>query len=275
MYRLCREVRFNLPTGGQTAAAGTNGHAGTPAADGPAVHWAVRVTLSGDPDPTSAYLIDIKRIDDAVRREAFGLLAAAATSAGGLPGTVLSTFAVLKSAWPGRRVERVEIVASPYQSSAVDAGEPHVTQLSQHFEFSAAHRLHNPSLGDAENRQLFGKCNNPHGHGHNYEVKVTIAGTPDEGGRIIGVAELERLVEEHAIRKVDHKFLNAEVVEFQTLNPSVENIARVIYGWLKPHLKRQHAALRSVTVWETPKTSCEYSGDEAPRVLSTGTPGEG
>lgn len=264
MYRLCREVRFNLPSIGATGpATGSNGHAGTPAADGPAVAWAVRVTLSGEPDAVSAYLIDIKAVDDAVRREAFVALSDAARSTTGLPGIALATFGLLKNAWPGRRVERVEIVASRFQSAAVDAAEfdeePPVTQLSQHFEFSAAHRLHNPSLGDDENRRLFGKCNNPFGHGHNYEVKVTVAGRADDSGRLIGVAELERLVNEHAIRKVDHTFLNAEVAEFGELNPSVENIARVIYGWLKEPLKQENAALRAVTVWETPKTSCEYS----------------
>jgi 6-pyruvoyltetrahydropterin/6-carboxytetrahydropterin synthase len=220
----------------------------------------VRVTLAGEPNPVSGYLIDIRAIDNVVRQFAYDSLIRAARGRRGLPGIVADTFELLRDAWPGRTLERLELIASAQQSAAATPGGDAMTELSQHFEFSAAHRLHNPALGDEENRQLFGKCNNPAGHGHNYEVRVTVAGTPDDGGRLIGVAELERLVETHAIDKVDHKHLNEQVPAFASMNPSVENIARVMYGWLAPHLKRPNAVLKSVTVWETPKTSCEYSG---------------
>ena len=260
MVRLSREVRFNLPVREGTPAGGGTGHGGTPAAEGPAVRWAVRVTLSGEPDPTSGYLIDIRRIDDAVRERAFDRLSDAVRTARGLPGIATETFDLLRDAWPGRTLERLELIASDQQQAAAVAGGKTMTELSQHFEFSAAHRLHIAALDGAANRQLFGKCNNPAGHGHNYEVRVTMVGTPDAGGRLIGVAELERIVETHAIEKLDHKHLNEQVPAFATLNPSVENIARVIYEWLALPLKREHAALKSVTVWETPKTSCEYSG---------------
>lgn len=241
-------------------AKGGSGHSGTPAADGPAVRWAVRVTLSGEPDAVSGYLIDIHEIDEAVRQRAFGALSDAARSTRGLPGVAADTFDLLKAAWPRRTVERVELIASDQQRAAVGAGGRAMTELSQHFEFSAAHRLHNAALDDQTNRQLFGKCNNPAGHGHNYEVRVTVVGTPDASGRLIGVAELEQIVETHAMDKLDHKHLNEQVPAFSTLNPSVENIAKVIYEWLASPLKRENAGLKSVTVWETPKTSCEYSG---------------
>ena len=260
MVRLSREVRFNLSVHAGAAAGGGTGHGGTPAAEGPAVRWAVRVTLSGEPDPASGYLIDIRRIDEAVRQRAFAALSDAARGTRGLPGTAADTFDLLRHAWPGQTLERVELIASDQQQAAANAGGRAMTELSQHFEFSAAHRLHNPALGDDENRRVFGKCNNPAGHGHNYEVRVTLVGTPDATGRLIGVAELEGIVETHAIDKLDHKHLNEQVPAFATVNPSVENIARVIFDWLVPALKREHAALKSVTVWETPKTSCEYSG---------------
>ncbi|MGC4032679.1 MAG: 6-carboxytetrahydropterin synthase [Tepidisphaeraceae bacterium] len=261
MHRLTREIRLNLPVTGPTGQDGS-GHAGYPAADGPAVRWGVRVTLSGMPDVATGYLLDIKAMDDVVRRRLTGLLTDFARSGTtGLPGIARAAYAALADGWPGYGVDRVEIVASPQQSAAVTAGEPTVTRLSHRFEFSAAHRLHVPGLSDDANRQLFGKCNNAAGHGHNYEVEVTLAGTPDASGRLIGIAELERLVDEHAINKVDHKHLNHQVPEFADLNPSVENIAKVIYTWLKPVLRRDHARLKAVTVWETPKTSCEYAED--------------
>ncbi|MDB5327348.1 MAG: putative 6-pyruvoyl tetrahydrobiopterin synthase [Phycisphaerales bacterium] len=257
MYRLRRDVRLNFTP---DAATGGSGHAGVPAVDSPAIQLTVGVTLAGEPDKVSGYLIDIKAVDDAVRRLAFARLSDAILFRRlALPGLAAMTFDFLKDAWPGRQVERIELAMSPYQYSAVIAGEPSVTQLSHRFEFSAAHRLHNPDLSEEENRQMFGKCNNPAGHGHNYEVAVTLVGTPDLAGRLVSTVDLERLVEEHAISKVDHKHLNEQVPAFAELNPSVEYIARVIYGWLKEPLKTGNASLRSVTVWETPKTSCEYS----------------
>ena len=136
-------------------------------------------------------------------------------------------------------------------------------RLSQKFEFSASHRLHNPQLSDEENRKTFGKCNNPLGHGHNYEVQVTLLGTPDATGVLIDIPAFERIVAETVIERFDHKNLNAEVPEFRALIPSVENIAKVIYDLLKPRLKSDRANLVSVTVWETPKTCCEYTEDGA------------
>ena len=134
-------------------------------------------------------------------------------------------------------------------------------RLSQKFEFSASHRLHNPACSDEENRATFGKCNNPLGHGHNYELQVTLKGTPDASGVLIDIPKFERVVGEMVVDRFDHKNLNDEVPEFQSgkLIPSVENIARVIYQLLKPAMKSGRAELASVTVWETPKTWCEYS----------------
>lgn len=137
-----------------------------------------------------------------------------------------------------------------------------MTRLSQRFEFSASHRLHNPSLSDDANRQAYGKCNNPHGHGHNYELQVTLAGTPDPAtGLLADIPAFERTVADTVIAKFDHKNLNAELPEFHDLIPSVENIAMVIYRLLKPRLSSDRTRLASVTVWETPKTFCEYAED--------------
>ena len=132
-------------------------------------------------------------------------------------------------------------------------------RLSQKFEFSATHRLHNPRASEEENGKIFGKCNNPHGHGHNYEVQVTLKGEPDGNGVLIAVPEFERIVGQSVIEKFDHKNLNVELREFAELIPTVENIAMVIYRMLKPELATGRAELASVTVWETAKTWCEYS----------------
>ena len=136
-----------------------------------------------------------------------------------------------------------------------------MVRLSQTFEFCASHRLHSPALSDEENRRTFGKCNNPHGHGHNYQVQVTLAGTPDKFGLVMEVPAFEKIVKEKVIDRFDHKHLNIECPEFANVIPSVENIAKTIYGILKPAFAQADARLASVTVWETQKTWCEYTED--------------
>ena len=133
------------------------------------------------------------------------------------------------------------------------------------MRFNAAHRVHNPELSEAENSQLFGKCNNPNGHGHNYQLQVTLRGVPDREGVLVDVPSLERIVSDAVIDRLDHRNLNTEVPEFRDhgVIPSVENIAQVCYRMLEPRITEAHghASLASVTVWETTKTWCEYTED--------------
>jgi 6-pyruvoyltetrahydropterin/6-carboxytetrahydropterin synthase len=169
----------------------------------------------------------------------------------------LELFNRLRKTWPG--LDRVKVAASPFTSYSVLAEELPMVRFSQKFEFSAAHRLHNPDLSAAANQELFGKCNNPHGHGHNYELQVTLRGKPDEKGQLLPVHQFEEIVIKTVIDRLDHKFLNIEVAEFARLNPTVENIAATIYKLLRPKLEEAGADLAAVTVWETPKTWCEYT----------------
>ena len=135
-----------------------------------------------------------------------------------------------------------------------------MVRLTQCFEFSAAHRLHVAKFSDEENRRTFGKCNNPGGHGHNYQVEVTVAGTPDSGdGCVLPLPRLEQIVKESVIDRLDHKHLNTDTPEFASVNPSVENIAVAIWRMLAD--KVAPARLDSVRVWETPKTFAEYRGE--------------
>lgn len=130
--------------------------------------------------------------------------------------------------------------------------------ISQQFDFAAAHRLHVDSMTEQQNQQIFGKCNNPSGHGHNYRLQVTVACPIDSTGRIMSAQQLDQIVDEHIIERFDHKHLNCDSPEFADLNPSVENIARVIYNLLDEQLANAPAELHQVKVWETDKTSCTY-----------------
>lgn len=258
MYQLTREVRFAIEAQPPEARV-CNGHAGCPPLTGLGYFLALEVTLSGPLDGRSSYLVNIKAIDEQVRRRGLPVIEEAVRS-GRLGGGLLQRlFAVLGPAWGPVRVEGLRLRLSPYLSLATIGREYPMIRLSQRFEFSAAHRLHNPALSEEENGRLFGKCANPHGHGHNYELEVELRGEPDSAGVLMGVVELERIVMETVIERLDHKNLNVEVAEFGERIPSVENIAAVIWGLLRPRFEGQRASLAAVRVWETPRTWCEYS----------------
>lgn len=260
MFRLTREVRFALT--GEAPSTPGNGHGGIPAIDRIAPWLTLRVTLAGELDGRSNYLRNIKDIDSAVRERAIPWLNQSAIGSVptsrlvNIPGELVEK---LKDAWPGAVLDSLELLLSPFCTIGAVAKELPMIRLSQKFEFSAAHRLHNPALSEEDNRQTYGKCNNPNGHGHNYELQVTVTGTPSGSSTIITVNELERIVNDAVIQKLDHKHLNVEVAEFKSVIPSVENIARVIYRLLQAKLVGAGSKLASVTVWETPKTWCEYS----------------
>jgi 6-pyruvoyltetrahydropterin/6-carboxytetrahydropterin synthase len=123
--------------------------------------------------------------------------------------------------------------------------------------FNAAHRLHNQMLSADENQQLFGKCNLPNYHGHNYELIVKVVGEIDpKTGYVIDTKILSDLVNEHVISKFDHKNLNLDVPEFKHLNPTAENIAIVIFNILRSLLSEQLTL--QIRLYETPRNFVEY-----------------
>jgi 6-pyruvoyltetrahydropterin/6-carboxytetrahydropterin synthase len=262
MFRLTREVRFALngPDDPQLRGAPSNSHGGFPTLIGFAPYLTIQATLSGPLDPVSGYLINIKQIDAAIRQRAIPFLAQRLRAPQPpTPAWLVDRLYQMLAAWPPLELEELKLGLSPYLAYSVFASERPMIRLSQKFEFSATHRLHNPKATEQENQRIFGKCNNPHGHGHNYEVQVTLSGQPDENGNLIDVPQFERIVASTVIERFDHKNLNLELPEFRELIPTVENIAMTIYRLLKPKFAEGQAKLASVTVWETPKTWCEYA----------------
>ncbi len=262
MFRLTREVRFaiNSTPDSQLAGKPSNSFGGFPSLTGLGYFFTLQATLVGELDSASRYLRNIKEIDTAVRQHAIPVIDRAVRNQSFNGGACVArdVFELLKDKWPGATLEQLSLAITSYQAWHVLAKELPMVRLSQKFEFSASHRLHNPALSDAANAQTYGKCNNPHGHGHNYELQVTLAGEPSPSGVLIDVPAMERLVNETVIDRFDHKNLNQELPEFADTIPTVENIAKTIYGLLKPRFATA-VKLASVTVWETPKTWCEYS----------------
>ncbi len=269
-------------------------------------HYELVVTCRGEIDPIPGYLINIKEIDHAVRTHTIPLIhsaissqaaesvAASSNSESAAPRATTPSIAAspvnliptLFRTLPLRGLHSLRWKLSPYYSLEVTADSPTTVLLRQKFDFCAAHRLHNSSLSLEENRKLFGKCNHPGGHGHNYQFEPCVALTlptapmsPSTPGtassshlltsspvHLFSLSDLEHLADSLIVQRFDHKNLNTDTEEFRDaapgnpggLNPSVENIAKVCFNLLAPALRGQNAKLQSVTVWESDRTSCTY-----------------
>lgn len=123
--------------------------------------------------------------------------------------------------------------------------------------FNAAHRLHNPKWSDEKNKEVFGLCNNPNYHGHNYEMEVKVSGEVDpETGYLIDLKILKDLIKEEIELRFDHKNLNLDTEEFKNLNPTAENICYVIWKILSGKLDDKYDL--SIRLYETPRNYVEY-----------------
>lgn len=123
--------------------------------------------------------------------------------------------------------------------------------------FNAAHRLHNPLWNEDQNQKVFGKCNNPHFHGHNYELVIKVTGIPDpQTGYVMDMKKLSDLAQEQVIERFDHKNLNEDTAEFKDLNPTAENIAIVIYNILREKIE-QDLDLQ-IRLYETERNFVDY-----------------
>jgi 6-pyruvoyltetrahydropterin/6-carboxytetrahydropterin synthase len=126
--------------------------------------------------------------------------------------------------------------------------------------FNAAHRLYNPTWSDEKNETIFGKCNNPNFHGHNYELIVQLKGEIDpDTGYVYDMKVLSDLIKEHVLNKFDHKNLNLDTDEFKHLNPSAENIAVVIWNILREKIDRKFEL--TIRLYETERNFVEYDGN--------------
>jgi len=132
-------------------------------------------------------------------------------------------------------------------------------QLGRRYRFSASHRLHNAHLSEARNRELYGKCNNPHGHGHNYVLEIAVSGPVDAAtGMIANLADLDTFVEKNVLADYDHKSFNDDVATFRDVVPTTENLCIDIFQRLKSF---PSATLERIRVEETGNNSFEYAGD--------------
>jgi len=131
--------------------------------------------------------------------------------------------------------------------------------LTRRYLFSASHRLHNDAMTAEENRATYGKCNNPHGHGHNYALEVTVSGRVDRRtGMVCNLADLDKVVREQVLERFDHENLNT-LGHFDKIVPTTENLCVLIYDILRPAFRAAH--LEKVRLEETLMNAFEYGGE--------------
>jgi 6-pyruvoyltetrahydropterin/6-carboxytetrahydropterin synthase len=133
-----------------------------------------------------------------------------------------------------------------------------MTRVTRRYKFAASHRLQLDGISADENRELYGKCNNPHGHGHDYVLEVGVRGPIDgAAGQVINLMALDRLVQDQVIRDFDHRYLNSDIREFEKLVPTSENILRVMEERLLAHWPANWPRLETIRLRETARNSFE------------------
>lgn len=131
------------------------------------------------------------------------------------------------------------------------------TAVFRKANFNSAHRLHNPQLDDKTNAAIFGLCNNPNYHGHNYDLIVKLVGEVNlQTGYVFDLKILNDIIKDEIIERFDHKNLNLDTVEFKNLNPTAENIARIIYELLRSKIEEKYDL--EITLYETPRNYVVY-----------------
>ncbi|MCH8274118.1 MAG: 6-carboxytetrahydropterin synthase [Armatimonadetes bacterium] len=232
--------------------------------------YALEATVEGPVNPQTGMVINIKDVDAILHNrivEKFNLKSIndEVPEFKTLPPSLenLASFIWNKlSDWPGDiQLSRVCLYETPalFTDVTMQGGELKVT-LTRVYEFCASHRLHSPDLSENENREVFGKCNNPHGHGHNYELEVTVCGPIDPvTGMMADLEKIDHVVDAEVVDRYDHKHLNIDLPELSGLIPTTEIMTRVIWKRLVGKLP---AKLERIMLRETARSSFEYAGED-------------
>lgn len=264
MIKLSREIRFALvPSATEFERKPSNSWAGWPVTTSIVPQLKLLAQIEGTPDPVTGYVCNVADLDAVLRSIVTEHLIPQHGDAPHLisgPFLLAEVFQQFQKRWQSpERIVSLSLRLSDQLSFTLEPENADMLQMTQQFEFSAAHRLHCDSMTDQENQDTFGKCNNPAGHGHNYVFDVTI----EQGvGNAIDLERLQQLVKASVVDRLDHKNLNEDVEYFRQVNPSVENISIVVFNWIKTSLAESNFGgnLVSVKVYETPKTWAEFSG---------------
>ncbi len=265
MVRLGRQVRFSIDPFLEHDDSGFNSYASRPAGAGLSIFLELTIELVGPIAHRTGLLVNVSDIDAVARQFAVPVFAARIREhlrrgehidLRAVAQILWSACERLRDKFEAARVDAVTAKLNPFRKLAMDTKEPGLMYFSEKFEFAATHKLWSDSFSEQQNREMFGKCANPTGHGHNYIVEVTIRTAAD--GPAFRIGEFEQVVDSQLMQLVDHKNLNLDVPIFSTKPPTVENIA--IFAWERLAARFAPAQLNCVTVWESDRTYCSYCG---------------
>ena len=245
-----------IATFGKSAATHAHGH-----------NYDIRVTVAGEVSPDTGMVVNIKDIDRIMKERIDNQLDHRHYNL---------EVDKLKNRWPtlesltpfvweeveplieGCRLVEVQVFEN--EDFYANYRGDNMVYLTRLYRFCAAHRLHSTKLSEEENREIFGKCNNPHGHGHNYTLEVTVAGEPDpRTDCLLDIGAMDATIEREILEPYDHVYLNLDTVEFRDLNPSSENIVKVF--WERLEGRFEPARLHRLRLWETSKSYFDYFGE--------------
>jgi len=265
MHKLARAVRFSVNPFLAVSTTGFNSYASKPCGEGLSFYLNLWVEVIGGLEADTGFVVNVSLIDRIVRRYVVSIFDEHIKKRfdGGKPVSLMEICQILRRAqkvlgdkFGSAKLSRLRLQLNPFRTVAIDSEDCKVFYFSEKFEFAAMHTLWNDKFSDQKNFEVFGKCANPAGHGHNYVVEVTVQRPDgDDGFRVV---DFEKVVDTEFISVVDHKNLNVDVPDFSRKNPTVENIAA--FAWKRLVGKFGEGKLSSVTVWETDRTYCTYQG---------------
>jgi 6-pyruvoyltetrahydropterin/6-carboxytetrahydropterin synthase len=265
MHELARHVRFSINPFLPEQDKGSNSFVSEPAGEGLSLFFELSVELTGAVDPATGFVVNVTDIDRNVREFVVPLFVERITRDFRRAKPIgFSAIAELLGAARGRladkfgtaRLSKLSLKLNPFRIAAVDSEDLDMVYFCEKFEFAATHKLWNDDFSQERNFEIFGKCANPTGHGHNYIAEIAIK--MPAAGHDFRIGDFERIVDNELIELLDHKNLNVDLDQFAATNPTVENIA--VFAWNRLAGKFGKAALHRVTVWETDKTYCSYYG---------------
>ncbi len=225
-------------------------------------NYVLDVTVEGSVDPSTAMVVNIKTIDELLQENIVARLDGKSLNdeVPELAGKQTCVENILGFLWdaikpPGEcRLTQLRLEETPTLYGEMTLNK---TTLTRTYEFAASHRLNVPALSEAQNVELFGKCNNPAGHGHNYVLEVTVCGAPDpRTGMIAPIDKLDESVTKLVLDRYDHKNLNCDLPEFEDKTTTSEAVATAIFDRLNGNLP---ATLERVRLWETARSCFEVN----------------
>jgi 6-pyruvoyltetrahydropterin/6-carboxytetrahydropterin synthase len=265
MHTLTRHVRFSINPFLPEDESGGNAFVSKPAGEGLALFFELSVEVTGNIEPATGFVINVTDIDKAVREFVVPILAdrirhdyghAKHIGLPALAELLISAWDRLTDTFGRARLNKLSLKLNPFRTIAINSEDLTMVYFSEKFEYAATHKLWNDDFTQERNFEVFGKCANPTGHGHNYVVEVTI--TMPAGANRFRIGQFERIVDDELIELLDHKNLNVDLDEFRKTNPTIENIA--VFAWNRLSGKFGEATLHCVSIWETDKTYCSYYG---------------